>query len=73
MRTEVDHGTQDREVVAWRRDQLVHAGFPMSLAVRLARDPRIDLHHIIGLTERGCSPELAVRILAPLDLVEYAA
>jgi hypothetical protein len=73
MRTEVDHGPQDLEVVAWRRDQLVRAGFPLILAARLARDPRIDLHQLIGLTERGCPPELAVRILAPLDLVEYAA
>jgi hypothetical protein len=73
MRTELDHGTQDRAVVVWRRDQLVRAGFPPSLAARLAHDPRIDLHQLIGLTERGCSPELAVRILAPLDLGEYAA
>jgi hypothetical protein len=73
MRTEVDHRTQDREVVAWRRDQLVRAGFPLPFAARLARDPRIDLHELIGLTERGCPPELAVRILAPLDLAEYAS
>ena len=55
------------EVVSWRRDQLVHAGFALPVAARLARDPRYDLHALIALVERGCSPELAVRILVPLD------
>ncbi|HEX6724581.1 MAG TPA: hypothetical protein VF073_05000 [Gaiella sp.] len=43
------------------------AGFPRGLAARLARDTRYDLHALIDLTERGCPPELAARILAPLD------
>lgn len=55
------------EVVVWRRDQLVAGGFPLPVAVELARDGRYDLHALIGLRERGCPPELAVRILAPLD------
>lgn len=54
-------------MLAWRRGQLVAAGFPPSLAARLARDARYDLHALIQLVERGCPPELAVRILAPLD------
>ena len=56
-----------REVVAWRRDQLAAAGFPLPLAARIADDGRYDLHALIELAERGCAPELAVRILAPLD------
>jgi hypothetical protein len=56
-----------REVGAWRRRQLREAGFDRALAASLARDDRIDLHALIELVERGCPPELAVRILAPLD------
>lgn len=55
------------EVVSWRRDQLVACGFPLPVALELARNGRYDLHALIELVERGCSPELAVRILAPLD------
>jgi hypothetical protein len=60
-------GVEEEQVVAWRRAQLAHAGFPAALAARLAGDPRFDLHALIELTERGCRPELAVRILAPLE------
>jgi hypothetical protein len=55
------------EVVAWRRERLAAAGFGAGLARALARDRRIDLHALIELTERGCPPETAARILAPLD------
>ena len=54
-------------LVRWRREQLVDSGFPPPVAARLARDSRYDLHALIELVERGCPPELAVRILAPLD------
>jgi hypothetical protein len=54
-------------VTTWRRDRLVEAGFTLRLAARLARDPRYDLHALIELVERGCPPELALRILAPLE------
>jgi hypothetical protein len=56
-----------QDVVRWRRDQLVGSGFPVPLAARVAKDARYDLHALIELVERGCPPELAVRILAPLD------
>jgi hypothetical protein len=55
------------QVVRWRREQLVHSGFPRRLAARLATDARYDLHALIEFAERGCPPELAVRILAPLE------
>jgi hypothetical protein len=54
-------------VTSWRRDRLIDAGFSLPLASRLARDSRYDLHAVIGLVERGCPPELALRILAPLE------
>jgi hypothetical protein len=61
---------QEREiqiVTGWRRDQLAQAGFPPTLAAELAADRRADVHALIELVERGCPPELAARILAPLD------
>jgi hypothetical protein len=62
--------TKDRgadQVVTWRREQLAQSGLPLSLAARLAQDPRYDLHALIDLLERGSPPELAIRILAPLE------
>jgi hypothetical protein len=55
------------EVVRWRCDRLVESGFPAALAEVVAGDPLYDLHALIELVERGCRPELAVRILAPLQ------
>ena len=54
-------------LVEWRRELLVEAGFPAALAVQLACDARWDLHALIDLVERGCPPALAVRVLAPLE------
>ena len=54
-------------VVEWRRERLLAAGFGADLAGRLAGDCGIDLHAVLGLVDRGCPPELAARILAPLD------
>jgi hypothetical protein len=67
MSTELRQAQPEPDVIAWRRDQLVHSGFPLTVAARVAHDQRFDLHALIELAERGCSPELAVRILAPLD------
>lgn len=52
-------------VTTWRADRLRHARFSAALADLLARDPACDLHALLELTDRGCPPELAVRILAP--------
>jgi hypothetical protein len=72
MRTTTTSEQTGQEVVRWRREQLVGSGFPLPLADRLAKDARYDLHTLIELTERGCRPELAVRILSP-DERESAA
>jgi hypothetical protein len=53
--------------IIWRRAQLEQAGFPPLLATRIARDGRYDLHELLELLAHGCSPELAARILAPLE------
>lgn len=55
------------QFVTWRRDRLTASGFPLPLASQLARDSHYDIHSLIELVERGCTPDLAVRISAPLD------
>jgi hypothetical protein len=53
-------------VVLWRREQLVRSGLPVSMAARAA-NADYDLHALTELVGRGCPPELAIRILAPID------
>ncbi|MGE5745684.1 MAG: hypothetical protein ACM33U_00305 [Solirubrobacterales bacterium] len=55
------------ELNDWRRDQLRRAGFDRDLADRITAERTTDLHALIELVDRGCPPELAARILAPLD------
>ena len=57
----------DADWMLWRSRRLLAAGFAPGLAERLARDGRIDVHALLELTDRGCPPHLAARILAPLD------
>lgn len=51
----------------WRRRRLMAAGFDAALATRLAGDDGVDLHELLVLCDRGCPPELAARIAAPLE------
>jgi len=55
-------------VVDWRRCRLLEAGFSLALATVLARSRDIDVHELLQLVDRGCPPELAARILAPLGV-----
>jgi hypothetical protein len=65
--------SEAKAVVAWRRQQLSAAGFDTPTAEALARNPRVDLHALLDLVDRGCPPGLAARILAPLEeLAEVA-
>jgi len=54
------------EVHEWRCRRLAEAGFTSALAEQVSAEPRFDLHALLQLVDRGCPPELAVRILAPL-------
>ena len=54
------------EVRVWRETVLTQAGFDPELARRLAAESDYDLHELLNLVDRGCPPELAARILAPL-------
>jgi hypothetical protein len=55
------------DLVGWRQMQLLRVGFDSEQASRLAADRAIDLHELIDLIGRGCPPEVAVRILWPLE------
>jgi hypothetical protein len=59
-----------RTVASWRRRELMDCGFPRTLAGRVARDERYDLHQLIELVAQGCSPDLAVRILSPIEATD---
>jgi len=72
MQTKTTSAQALDEVVRWRCDQLVKSGLADALAASVAKNAHYDLHALIELVERGCQPELAVRILAPLG-VEGAA
>jgi hypothetical protein len=69
MRINVDRdpGTVHSALARWRQERLVAAGFDRALARRVAADGRFDVHALIELTEAGCPPHLACRILAPLQ------
>jgi hypothetical protein len=59
------HRQEQEDVTEWRRLQLVQSGFPLPVAAKLAADPRYDVHRLVSMVQRGCSPKLAARILAP--------
>ena len=59
--------TAASRVVDWRRRRLLALGISPAAADLVAADPGIDLHALLDLVDRGCPPQLAVRILAPLD------
>jgi hypothetical protein len=62
------HQAQDwATMLPWRRSRLRRAGFDARLAAQIAADLRYDVRAILELTDRGCPPQLAVRILAPVD------
>jgi hypothetical protein len=67
MQTKTTTDAAVDEVARWRREQLTGSGFSLPLASTVANDSRYDLHALIELVERGCRPDLAVRILAPLE------
>ena len=55
--------TELDRVERWRTAELMRVGFPGDDAVVLAARLDVDLHEAIELVQRGCPPELAVRIL----------
>jgi hypothetical protein len=55
--------TELERVERWRTAELMRVGLAGDDAVALASRLDVDLHEAISLVERGCPPELVVRIL----------
>ena len=51
------------EILAWRLEQLLSAGYEAADASELAHQLEVDLHQAVDLLRRGCPPVLAVAIL----------
>ncbi len=55
------------DVATWRRARLIRAGFDEQAAAELSLELAVDFHALLELVDRGCPPDLAARIVAPLD------
>jgi hypothetical protein len=55
--------TEQQLIELWRTEELERAGYSQRAAGRLAARQDVDLHQAVQLLERGCSPELALKIL----------
>jgi hypothetical protein len=55
--------TEQQRIESWRLEALERAGYDRKSAAVLACRKDVDLHQAIALLQRGCSPQLAVRIL----------
>lgn len=55
--------TELERVMRWRAGELERAGYDPSSAVALAEHTEVDLHTAVELVAKGCSPDLAARIL----------
>jgi hypothetical protein len=54
--------TERAKVQSWRLHVLIEAGYPLSLAEKIA-DSEADLHEAVELVGSGCGHETAARIL----------
>jgi hypothetical protein len=55
--------TEQQQIELWRIEELRRAGYGPRAASRLAARADIDLHLAVRLLDRGCPPDLALRIL----------
>jgi hypothetical protein len=60
--TLIDQSEVER-IERWRAEELERAGYEPRAAGRLAVRHDVDLHTAVDLLERGCPPDLALRIL----------
>jgi hypothetical protein len=51
------------DVLRWRFEALLRAGYDAGSALIVAGHPEVDLHEASRLVERGCPPALALQIL----------
>jgi hypothetical protein len=54
--------TEREKVESWRLHVLVEAGYPLSLAEKIAHS-EADLHRAVELVSAGCTHETAAEIL----------
>ena len=55
--------TEIERIERWRAEELERAGYEPRAAGGLAVRHDVDLHTAVELLERGCPPDLALRIL----------
>jgi len=55
--------TELERIERWREDMLERAGYAADDATEIAGRHDVDLHTAIGLLEKGCPAEVALRIL----------
>jgi len=55
--------TEQERIERWRADELERAGYSVEQASELAARFDVDLHQAVDLLQRGCSADLAMRIL----------
>jgi hypothetical protein len=55
--------TEKERIERWRAEELERAGYEPRAAGRLAVRHDVDLHLAIDLLQRGCSVDLALKIL----------
>jgi len=55
--------TEQERIERWRAEELERAGYEPRAAGRLAVRHDVDLHLAIDLLQRGCSVDLALKIL----------
>lgn len=55
--------TERSKVESWRLHVLIEAGYPLSLAERMAASETVDLHLAVEMVGNGCGHETAAEIL----------
>ena len=55
--------TEAERIERWRAEELERAGYEPRAAAKIAVRHDIDLHLAVDLLARGCSPDLALKIL----------
>jgi hypothetical protein len=55
--------TESERIERWRAEELERAGYTPQSAAKIAVRSDIDLHFAVDLLERGCPPDLALKIL----------
>jgi hypothetical protein len=62
--TEIAEVENERsKVESWRLHVLIEAGYPLTLAERIAANEGVDLHLAVELVGNGCAHETAAEIL----------